>query len=180
MCLSLQACNEGNIFATTKLLALGAEVNYSTTNNSTTAYPLCAAVAAGDPHLVDLLIRHGAKPTGSPYDDPLSVAAELLLRDAVAAGLCLPDEFKCTGCNSVEEKHIAACGEALAMHQSLLRSISVLSWVEGEMSTPMGGLFCCRCCCKNDFLQTAAGVPPVSSLIWPCGDPLEVCLPVLC
>ncbi|CDJ60408.1 hypothetical protein, conserved [Eimeria maxima] len=103
-----QACNEGNIFATTKLLALGAEVNYSTTNNSTTAYPLCAAVAAGDPHLVDLLIRHGAKPTGSPYDDPLSVAAELLLRDAVAAGLCLPDEFKCTGCNSVEEKHIAA------------------------------------------------------------------------
>ncbi|CDI75128.1 hypothetical protein, conserved [Eimeria praecox] len=165
-----QACRKGDFLATTKLLALGAEVNCR--GNNTT--PLNAAVAAGAPQLVDLLIRHGAKPTGGPYGDPLSIAAETLLQEAITAGLSLPEDLKCVGNNSAGKKPTAAAGKTLAMQQSLLRSITVLSWVEGEMSALMGGPSC-GCCCgkKDDFLQTAAGVPPVPSLIWPFGDPLE-------
>lgn len=181
LCLSLQACQEGDLLATTKLLALGAEVNCNGTSSSTTPSPLHAAIAAGSPQLVDLLIRQGAQPTVGPSGDPLSVAAEMLLQEAVAAGLHLPEELKRMDSSSAGDQPTAAAGDAPALQQSLLRSITVLSWVEGEMSTLMGGpVRGCPCCKKDDFLHTAAGVPSASSLIWPFGDPLEVCQPCCC
>ncbi|CDJ36085.1 uncharacterized protein EMH_0032130 [Eimeria mitis] len=150
------------------------QVNCSGNSNTTTVSPLHAAVAAGNPQLVDLLIRHGAQPTGGLFEDPLSVAADMLLQEAVTAGLSLPEDLNCTGSSSTGVRPSAATGVACAKQQSLLRSIILLSWVEGQMSALMGGPICGCCCCKkDDFLQTAAGVPPVSSLIWPIGDPLE-------
>ncbi|CDJ53903.1 hypothetical protein, conserved [Eimeria brunetti] len=169
-----QSCRDGDLLSTIKLLALGAEVNCNDNNNRDGESPLHAAVAAGVPQLVDLLIRHGAQPKGGPFGDPLSVAAEMLLQEAIAAGLSLPENLRCIGSSSAGRRPFASAEETLAMRQPLLRSIIILSWVEGEISMLMGGPTCGCCCCKkDDFLQTAAGIPPVNSLIWPFGDPLD-------
>lgn len=166
-CGCLQACREGNFLATTKLLALGADVNRSS-NGSISEPPLHAAITAGAPDLVNLLIRHGAQPTESIQGDTASLAAELLLQEAVDAGLCLPEDLCCASSSD-----ILAAGNA-HKEAAVLRSIRVLSWVEGEICRLSGGPPCGCCCTGEDFLQAAAGVPPVASLIWPFEDPLEV------
>lgn len=163
----LQACREGNFLATTKLLGLGADVNRSS-NGSISEPPLHAAIAAGAPDLVNLLIRHGAQPTESTQGDTASLAAELLLQEAVDAGLCLPEDLGCASSSGT-----VAAGNA-HKEAAVQRSIRVLSWVEGEICKLSGGPPCGCCCTGEDFLQAAAGVPPVPSLIWPFEDPLEV------
>ncbi|CDJ37155.1 hypothetical protein, conserved [Eimeria tenella] len=167
--LLLQACREGNFLATTKLLGLGADVNRSS-NGSISEPPLHAAIAAGAPDLVNLLIRHGAQPTESTQGDTASLAAELLLQEAVDAGLCLPEDLGCASSSGT-----VAAGNA-HKEAAVQRSIRVLSWVEGEICKLSGGPPCGCCCTGEDFLQAAAGVPPVPSLIWPFEDPLEAAL----
>ena len=120
--------------------------------------------------MVDLLLRHGAHATEDGSGDVLSLAVNLLLREALAGGLSLPQDLECTGGSS------APATEPAAADSELLRGIRVLSWVEGEMAKLTWGSSC-GCLGKGkDFLQSAAGIPPVTSLVWPFGDPIQVCV----
>ncbi|KAL8428889.1 hypothetical protein Efla_004524 [Eimeria flavescens] len=183
--LCMQACREGDLLAATKLLALGADPNYTSSNSSSSssssskqetsmASPLHAAVASGAPQLVNLLLQHGAAASGGP----LSLAAELLLQEAAAAGLSLPDELKSPPATAGAAAAAAApatvpAAAAAPQQQELMRGIAVLSWVEEALETAARGLSCGCCSKETDFLLRAAAVPPAACLTWPCPEPLE-------
>ncbi|KAL8270903.1 hypothetical protein Esti_005197 [Eimeria stiedai] len=171
--LLMHACKEGDFLAATKLLALGADPNYSSSSSSSSgsdedssmSSPLHAAVFCGDPQLVNLLMRRGA----AASEEHLSLATELLLEEALAAGLSLPMDITAHSAASAAAPAIAASNE-----EQLLRSIVALSWVEGAFEIETGGPSCGGCRSDKDFLLRAAAVPPVPSLTWPCGDPSDV------
>ncbi|KAL8444036.1 hypothetical protein Emag_005689 [Eimeria magna] len=178
---ALEAPQEGDFLAATKLLALGADPNYRSSSNSSSSRsdssssmtsPLHAAVFCGDPQLVNLLMQHGA----AVSEEHLSLATELLAKEAAAAGLSVHNDI--TAHTAASAAAAAAAGATLNEEQ-LLRSIVALSWIEGALEIATGGLSCGGCCSDKDFLLRAAAVPPVSSLIWPCGDPSDVWLVLL-
>lgn len=94
---------------------------------------------------------------------PEDLAAELLLADAVKAGLLSHEE-------TAKLKMTHGKNELRDEEEILMRHLEILSKVEGALAAARG----INNQSENDFLRAAIAIPTDRPLVWPCPSPAKV------